>query len=125
MVAKASDSVVCSSDFWRGVIDGNGTIFMHTRGYPVLKLYGSHDLLAQFRMFIKGIVYTEATVRPRKNIFNFSIEGTQALTIIRILYETTEVSLDRKKQIANNILTSYVCLGGSVEGRSSTLNGVG
>ena len=100
-------------DFWRGVIDGDGTV-MFTKSYnkrrPIINLNGCPRLLRQFQRFVKqvlGKVY-KINFDPRvKNFGTIAVTGKSAALFARILYENASVALTRKLKRARQIGTYY------------------
>lgn len=88
--------------FWRGVIDGDGCIFLReTPGRLQLILSGSEDLTSQFREYVLSLSPTcGSEVHPDKSIFRLAITGKHAMRAIRELYRDARVALDRKAYIA-------------------------
>lgn len=93
-------------DFWRGVIDGDGTIII-SRDHPYIGLVGSEPLTTQFLAFCKTIVRTNVSVRPGKNIYKVLLSGTMAYGVIRELYGNAKTALDRKAGKAGVILSRW------------------
>jgi intein-encoded DNA endonuclease-like protein len=93
--------------YWRGVLDGDGTISKSVRGkYDVwtIALYGNLAMVSGFRDFIGDKVGSKATVFPKKNIFRMGYSGTNVpQRVADILYKDATVYLERKKILANNI----------------------
>lgn len=102
--AKASESLVSSRDFWRGVVDGDGCIYRRDN-MAGINLVGSRHLLDQFRGFVQSVSPACAvTVRPRKNIFQVHTDGRHAAATITALYNHASTALDRKSKIAADII---------------------
>jgi len=92
--------------FWRGVIDGDGSLGKYKSGISI-RLVGSKFLLEQFIDFIKlNIPECNVNVRPHKSIYCVSVCGKFAMPIMKILYDNSSVFLDRKKQIFNSLSNS-------------------
>ena len=97
-------------DFWRGVIDGDGSIYLQKRkgnGWRlVLALYGaSEKLLEQFLAFARKICPDiQSTVRHGRDSLQLHINGRFAFKVLHVLYEDSRTSLDRKKRKADQIL---------------------
>lgn len=101
----APDYLKDSADFWRGVIDGDGTLYIEPRGLPRLSLVGGYELLCQFLEFSKSInSKIKAEIRKVGNIFEIALGGEPALNIVTRLYTEPDVCLDRKYIIAKQIL---------------------
>lgn len=92
--------------FWRGVIDGDRCLRISNDGhdYPSIKLVGSKNLMEQFLEYAKLIIETKATVRPYKNIYEVVICGYSAAMLIRELYGSCNVALERKLKKAFKIM---------------------
>lgn len=102
--AKASDELIDSRHFWRGVIDGDGCISTRKNGTPRLRLHTAEPLTKQFDRYIKTVCTTEAQARPHKNnIYVFGLTGGPAKKAIKHLYSDTSTYLERKKSLANDI----------------------
>ncbi len=114
MIAVAKNGIAESADFWRGTIDGDGTVYLATQRHatrqacrvPYISLCGaSRRLIEQFsdycRMIAPGCT---AYVEHGKSVFNVRVGGRFAILLIRHLYGNGRVSLDRKQLIANDII---------------------
>lgn len=88
--------VASHPDFWRGVIDGDGSIV--PKG---VMLFGSRELVFHFKKFVK-MIYPLAVIAaaPHKNIFAASANGRTAAVILHCLYEHGGPALQRKRQRA-------------------------
>ena len=108
--ASASDILLNNGDFWRGLIDADGTLDMYSRPdneyYPRLRLIGSEILMNQFLKFIKIVTpfKCDVTVRSTKSIYGVSLGGKNAIYIINYLYSNSNIWLDRKFLSASLIL---------------------
>jgi hypothetical protein len=101
-----------SVDFWRGVVDGDGSLGLYERtalkkyGYgpqPSISLCGSERLVSQFRGFVVARGLNPVQMRPLPGSVSVSWEWGQAQRIIHLLYRGASVSLDRKQAIADQI----------------------
>lgn len=109
---KVSDTLANSVDFWRGVVDGDGSLQDHfsRRFSPVISLVsGSLEFMQQYVSFVKGICATEKSAHKSKNsnTYQLGFTGTYAYRIIRHLYEDSVQHLDRKKATADKILATW------------------
>lgn len=94
-----------SPDFWRGVVDGDGHVSFHKRGYFQLKLYGSRALCEQFRQFVLvHVPHCRATVHPSRSIFALSLCCGPAVEIARVLYGNATVYLERKFAVVRDLV---------------------
>jgi hypothetical protein len=102
-----------SVDFWRGVVDGDGSLGLYERtalkkyGYgpqPAISLAGSERLVSQFRDFVSmSLGLNRIQMYPHPGSVSVSWEWIQAQRIIDLLYRGAIVSLDRKQAIADQI----------------------
>ena len=92
--------------FWRGVIDGDGCLTW-SAGKPVISLAGSQSLVIQFAEFIRashGFKLTPKNYRSHGQ--GWAIEATcqKACVIVRHLYESCHIALNRKLERASLII---------------------
>lgn len=119
--AKAEAEAITSSDFWRGVVDGDGCLSQtYKRPYPEkhhrinalktvprLSLVGSEPLMHQFLQFVRDIVPScRATIRPHKSIFCVELSHIAARNVIHELYSNCTIGLLRKVNAAANLLAA-------------------
>ena len=90
------------SDFWRGVIDGDGSIGVKKAdGQPFISLTTKSESLKEAYC---DYIYKLTSFRPRCNrnirdgIYNITLHGEKALIISKALYENADIFLDRKYQ---------------------------
>ncbi|MEK6860403.1 MAG: helix-turn-helix domain-containing protein [Nanoarchaeota archaeon] len=92
--------------FWRGVIDGDGSFWIDKKTVPRFSLVGARPLLEQFIKFIKnnccGVKTCKVVVH--KNIFAVNLSGESAINIVRVLYESSNIFLTRKKEKARELI---------------------
>jgi hypothetical protein len=90
-----------SRDFWRGYVDGNGSVFFDGKGNPHLDASGSGAIIHQFREWgLKFAPGMTATVKQVGKISSFRTEGTYAVAIVKELYQPNDIALPRKAVIA-------------------------
>jgi DNA invertase Pin-like site-specific DNA recombinase len=99
--------LAASRHFWRGVVDGDGSIFTLKQGYIGFSVVGSQRLLRPFLGFLRGRGLSgRMTVRPEKTIYQLSTAGHLAELIIDELYRNAATGLDRKVALAGPIIES-------------------
>jgi len=100
-----NSALAASRDFWRGCIDGDGTICI-SGGIPQVKLVGSHWLLSAFVDFLGPVSSRRPlNVRPARNIYVVSVSYATAEKVVERLYADASTALDRKAATAAEILS--------------------
>lgn len=107
-IAKARNNIEQNTHFWRGVIDGDGSIGF-ARTTPVLALVGSLQLLTQFKDYVLTIC-PQQKILPIKHssVWRIAYYSSNAKTIIDNLYSNASVYLDRKYKRAMSILDGKI-----------------
>jgi hypothetical protein len=116
LVAKAFE-LECDRHFWRGCIDGDGSISRHgedDRTGPVVS-FGcrSRELVRQFadfaRQAIPGCVVEEDTRTPKAYcvIHSVTLRGSDCVEMARVLYGDGEIALPRKRDVAFDMLRDH------------------
>ncbi|MEW1584188.1 hypothetical protein AB0283_01890 [Micromonospora vinacea] len=101
-----------SRDFWRGVVDGDGSIGQYRRPSPSqstfsqFRLVGSKRLLDSFAGFLNRNDVVGLSVRPHKTIYTIGTTCGPAERIVALLYSGATVALTRKAEIAKKIIGS-------------------
>lgn len=102
-----------NTHFWRGVIDGDGsigeTINQGTLGnvpWPVVTLCGSADMIQQFIDFVNILHPNKRRIHKEsgRNLYNARYVCKTAIKIIEALYKDAPISLDRKQSKANELM---------------------
>ncbi len=109
-IASVPREMRSSIEFWRGVVDGDGTIIM-SRDDPAVILYGTEAVCRQFATFTqrslrcKALPVVEATRIRRVAVYGWH----KAITLIRILYGDApeKLRLERKYKYAMRIVKLY------------------
>ena len=95
---------LCSSaDFWRGVIDGDGSIVANHGNTPSISLVGSYIVCEAFAAFVKNSTGYSANTLPHKSIFGVRVaNGPVAVKLLKLLYGSGGCSLNRKQTKAES-----------------------
>ncbi|MFF5054454.1 hypothetical protein ACFY1S_14860 [Micromonospora sp. NPDC000663] len=99
-----------SRDFWRGVVDGDGSIGTYRRPSPSqstfsqFRLVGSKRLLESFAAFLRSHSIDGLSVRPHKTIYTIGTTCGPAEKIVTLLYSEATVALARKAEVAKKIM---------------------
>lgn len=127
-----SQELVISRDFWRGLVDGDGSLGCYRKrpsGEPSaqFRLCGERRTLLAFTEFLReeGSTGANLTVRPHKSIYSVGTTGWSAARIVQLLYGDAPVALDRKAEMARLIITKYrsVAAGAAASGQKFGLHG--
>lgn len=112
LIAKPHELIKHSRDFWRGCIDGDGTVYNYPERYTKgVSLCGTLETIFDFIIFCsKQAGVKEKYPSPAKssgpNIFQVHYYGDECEKILNLLYKDAPVYLDRKfekyKEIIGN-----------------------
>lgn len=89
------------SDFWRGVIDGDGSIGFIADGSPFVSLITkSEQLKVSFCELLKNEfnIIKQINRNKRDNVYNITIKNEDALALASFIYKDAFIYLDRKYQ---------------------------
>lgn len=109
-----TDIIAHSVDFWRGCIDGDGTVRIvedhhgYDYKYASLILFGHMPLLEKYQAFLMSNGVLANITDTASGIFQVRIMGAGAYATIRLLYEGTTVALERKLESARAVLLQAV-----------------
>lgn len=89
---------ICNSrDFWRGIIDGDGTVCKTSDGRVHLRLVGGYNTIVAFWKFCNiHITHFTSKITKHYSIFAIKVSGKTAKIIINYLYKDSKVFLERK-----------------------------
>jgi hypothetical protein len=91
--------------FWRGVIDGDGSIFVDRNQYPRISLCSaSEGFIKQYSLFAASLGLFATTARSSP-VWYIRFNGAKALLLIEYLYGDATIFLQRKMAKANDVLT--------------------
>lgn len=101
---KVDVSVV---DYWRGMIDGDGSLGLTEKEFPFLSLNCSSEQMAndyiQFLFSITGKLKTTSR-NKRDNTYNICVNKEDAQEVVKKLYYDNSIALNRKKVLAKIVL---------------------
>jgi hypothetical protein len=109
---KKSDSItqpvdVSEVDYYRGLIDGDGSLGFTAKGFPFVSLVVSSgflkDTYLKFLELITGKLKT-SSLNKRDGIYNIVVYKEDAQALINVLYYEGCIALSRKSKIATKIL---------------------
>ncbi|MBC7795798.1 MAG: LAGLIDADG family homing endonuclease [Pyrinomonadaceae bacterium] len=94
-------------DYFRGLIDGDGSLGLTAKGFPFLSLVSaSSEIANEYIGFLKSITGKEKTAAQNKrdNVFNIAVYKEDAQKVVTILYYENCLALPRKIQKAKDVL---------------------
>jgi hypothetical protein len=95
-------SLLDNRDYWRGVVDGDGTLCVAADGRRILSLVGSRFICAEFLAFCQARgAGMRRTARPHKSIWSVHLSGSDAEWIATALYSEAGLALQRKRATAD------------------------
>lgn len=95
--------VAKSRDFWRGMVDGDGSVDVYD--YPSIRLAGQIPLLNRFSEFMIQNGLPALNLFEGDRVWQIGTTGTTARVVIDCLYTDAVVALDRKMARAQSILS--------------------
>jgi len=99
LIAAVYPDLAFDSDFWRGVVDGDGCLDM-SHG-PSVSLGGSWQVVCAFSSYLQALTGFKPAVSKCRSIFQTAAHGQRACIVVSaIYYDGGSVVLDRKMAIA-------------------------
>lgn len=111
---KKSDTIsppkadYCISDFWRGYIDGDGSLGFTGAGIPFLSVVISSEVMAEeYLKFLSSNfnIIKKTSRNKRDNVYNIMVINEDAQNVVKFLYGTSCLSMERKANKAQEILS--------------------
>lgn len=99
--------------FWRGVIDGDGSLGYRTRRKathsqsPLLQINGSEPLMRQFEAYARHVTGTSAKAHTGNRCWSLALHAGAAAEMISHLYTDCAVALPRKWALAHELLCEW------------------
>lgn len=118
------ESLVRSRDFWRGIVDGDGSLGIYrrpapsTRSFAQFRVVGRQHVLNEFVAFLERAGIVGLSVRPHKSIFTLGTTCGPAERIAELLYSNAVTALPRKAEIAARMMTG----GGTARSNTRSLS---
>jgi hypothetical protein len=95
------------SNYWRGIIDGDGSLGFSNRGIPFVSLTTKSEKIArEYKLYLKLIngLAPKSNRNKRDNIYNIIVYRELAKNVADKLYANNTICLDRKYNLAMSIL---------------------
>lgn len=105
-IIKKPENII-ENDYWRGIIDGDGSLGITKNGLPFISLVTCSDELSQqYITFLSTIIgyKKETSKNKRDNAYNIMVTNEDSQKIISQLYYKNCLSIDRKYETAQEIL---------------------
>lgn len=111
--ARTHSDLLANRDYWRGVIDGDGSLCVGADGRRFLTLVGSRPMCEEFLAFARSHgAGLRVSVRPHKSIWSIHLSARgEPERVARALYAGAGLALSRKREVAR----SWGCLDGETE----------
>ena len=96
------------NDFWRGVIDGNGSIGYTLQNEPFVSLATkSESLKNAFIKMLSQRFGIRKNINPNKrdNIYNIVLKNEDAIVFCKYIYDSASIFMDRKYNTAESFKT--------------------
>lgn len=97
--------------YWRGAFDGDGTLVKHPgeRDKWHLRMLGSEAVVEAFRVWASAISGSKAAKYPKVSIWSWTAGGLASpQVIVRELYGDATVYLDRKYELAQQLMAAPI-----------------
>lgn len=104
------ESLALDPDFWRGMLDGDGSLSMvlrkpYPRPYPWITLCGSNDVVSRFVDYLFVITGFKPSISSCRSIFQTALAGKKARVAISNIYPVgCDPVLERKMVLAKAII---------------------
>jgi len=87
--------------YWRGVVDGDGSIHRRANGYYILNLVGTAEMLNGFVGVVEQqIDLAQPRITPNGSIYITSYANKKARRVVNWLYSAASIALARKVELA-------------------------
>ena len=94
-------------DYFRGLIDGDGSLGLTANGFPFLSfITASSEIANEYLSFLKSITdkVKTTTQNKRDNVFNIAVYKEDAQKVVQTLYYKNCLALPRKLKKSNEVL---------------------
>jgi hypothetical protein len=95
-------------DYFRGLIDGDGSLGLTANGFPFLSfITASSEIANEYLGFLKSVTHKEKTTAQnnRDKVFNIAIYKEDAQKVVQTLYYANCLALPRKLMKAKEVLS--------------------
>ena len=109
----AKSSIIClpktpfsEIDYFRGMIDADGSLGFTANQFPFLSLLiSSDDIYVAYKQFLNKhlSIIKNVNRNKRDNVYNIVVLKEQAVALVNILYYNNAFSMNRKRELASKI----------------------
>lgn len=93
--------------FWRGVFDGDGCLY-YKNNCVQITIVGTENTCISFLDFAKIYVpNVRSKVKKQKKVYTVTITSTKAIKILDVLYDNSQIHLNRKYEKYLNVKNNY------------------
>lgn len=105
----APERFLYNRHFWRGMVDGDGSISKVESKNRRVYLCGSKELCDQFLIYCQSVnpSISTQTALMKGNLYRLSITGIKAATVLNELYSDSTFKLYRKAYNAERLIEKY------------------
>jgi hypothetical protein len=106
LIIERPDGII-ERDYWRGIIDGDGSLGITANNIPFISLVTNSDKLAQqYKEYVKKVTGQSLLSKPntRDKAYNLMLSNESAQRLVKELYYSKCLSLNRKQLQSVNIL---------------------
>ena len=96
--------------FWRGVIDGDGSVGITSKNEPFISLVTKSEFLKEeyLKFLFKNFNITKKLNRnKRDNVYNIVVKNKNAVDLAKLLYDNDSIHLNRKYNKAKTIIENF------------------
>jgi hypothetical protein len=86
-----------SKHFWRGLIDGDGSIIHNSKGHLYLYLCGTEEDVTAFSIFCESVLHFRPRVYASNNIYHCALGGDKVKYLCHLLYKNEYSALEYKR----------------------------
>jgi len=105
--ARASSNLTFNRDFWRGLVDGDGSLGWDKTVRPVLSITNaSRVLVDQFTLYLRSNGVQVADPTADRSTWRAKVSCGKAVRAARLLYSDCTVALARKRVLAHAFMES-------------------
>lgn len=100
--ASTDSRLLNDHDYWRGVVDGDGSLCVAATGTRILSLVGSYSLCSEWLEFVRSHGHgRNVNVNRHRTIWSVQIRNSAAIHMAGVLYDGASLALERKRRVSD------------------------